>query len=109
MNARQLERNKGRIPRLNMHIKRVTAKAEAAAKAGDTDGPKGSKVQMARVESFQSELDRRCLEMRAAGHDKLTDAHLGPGLYFFAGYGLLSMSAGLLLARAGREPGVAAR
>ncbi|MFT5172827.1 MAG: paraquat-inducible protein A [Gammaproteobacteria bacterium] len=31
--------------------------------------------------------------------NELTDAHLGPGLYFFAAYGLLSMTGSLLLAK----------
>ena len=51
MNGRQLARNEGRIPRLQMHIKRCTAKK-----------------QMERVKGFQSELDRRILEMQAAGY-----------------------------------------
>ncbi len=37
------------------------------------------------------------LAFLATGEDKLTDARLGPGLYFFATYGLLSMVAGILL------------
>jgi len=41
------------------------------------------------------------LAFLAAGHGALTDARLGPGLYFFACYGLLSMVGGLLLAGAG--------
>lgn len=47
------------------------------------------------------------LAFLATGEGKHTDARLGPGLYFFAVYGLLSMAGGLLLARtvAGtREP-----
>ena len=41
------------------------------------------------------------LAFLASGQGGLTDARLGPGLYFFAAYGLLSMVGGLLLAGAG--------
>lgn len=64
MNGRQLERNRGRIPRLVMHIERCKAKAKAAA------GTPMAEIQMARVASFQAELERRLLEMQAAGHGK---------------------------------------
>lgn len=37
---------------------------------------------------------------------QLTDATLGPGLYFFAGYGLLSIAAGQLMIGYEGEPGV---
>ena len=53
MNGRQLARNEGRIPRLLMHIERCKAKRQPD-----------------RVAGFQAELDRRSLEMRAAGHEK---------------------------------------
>ncbi len=45
------------------------------------------------------------LAFLAAGAGKLTDARLGPGLYFFAAYGLLSMAGGLLLVRMARCAG----
>ena len=56
MNGRQLERNKGRIPRLLWHIERAKAKKQPE-----------------RVEGFQKELDRRCLEMKAAGYGHVLD------------------------------------
>ena len=40
------------------------------------------------------------LAFLATGHEQLTDARLGPGLYFFAAYGLLSMISGLTLGQA---------
>lgn len=43
------------------------------------------------------------LAFLAGGQGGLTDARLGPGLYFFASYGLLSLCGGLLLARVARE------
>ena len=52
MNGRQLARNEGRIPRLLMHIERCKAKKQPE-----------------RVKGFQKELDRRCLEMKVAGHE----------------------------------------
>jgi len=52
MNGRQFARNEGRIPRLLMHIERCTVKKQPD-----------------RVKGFQKELDRRCLEMRAAGYE----------------------------------------
>ena len=39
------------------------------------------------------------LAFLALGDGGFTDAHLGPGLYFFAGYGLLSLIGGVFLAR----------
>ena len=39
------------------------------------------------------------LAFLANSSNELTDAHLGPGLYFFAAYGLMSMIGGTLLAR----------
>jgi paraquat-inducible protein A len=39
------------------------------------------------------------LAFLAGGHDGLTNASLGPGLYFFAAHGLLSLLAGHLLVR----------
>ncbi len=56
MNERSLARNMGRIPALIGHIKRCTAKKQ----------PK-------RVKGFQQELDRRTLEMAAAGKKKECD------------------------------------
>ena len=52
MNGRQFARNEGRIPALLFHIERCKAKKQPD-----------------RVAGFQKELDRRCLEMRAAGHE----------------------------------------
>jgi len=40
------------------------------------------------------------LAFLATGNEQLTDARLGPGLYFFAAYGLLSMFSGVLLGQA---------
>jgi hypothetical protein len=45
------------------------------------------------------------LAFLASGQGGLTDARLGPGLYFFAAYGLLSLAGGLLLGSAGSPPG----
>lgn len=44
------------------------------------------------------------LAFLAGGQGGLTDARLGPGLYFFASYGLLSLLGGVLLARVVHEP-----
>ena len=44
------------------------------------------------------------LAFLAGGQGGLTDARLGPGLYFFASYGLLSLLGGVLLARVPGEP-----
>lgn len=44
------------------------------------------------------------LAFLATSGNGLTDARLGPGLYFFAAYGLLSIAGGLALARPAAEP-----
>jgi hypothetical protein len=49
------------------------------------------------------------LAFLASGQGGLTDARLGPGLYFFAAYGLLSLTGGLLLGHAPGDDGGAAR
>ena len=44
------------------------------------------------------------LAIFALGSDETTDAHAGPGLFFFAGYCLLSITAAAALERAERRP-----
>lgn len=44
------------------------------------------------------------LAFLATSGNGLTDARLGPGLYFFAAYGLLTLAGSLLLARAAGDP-----
>jgi hypothetical protein len=44
------------------------------------------------------------LAFLAAGSGELTDARLGPGLYFFAAYGLLSLLGGVALSRMSESP-----
>jgi len=44
------------------------------------------------------------LAFLATSTEQLTDARLGPGLYFFAAYGLLSMFGGLLLGQVSAAP-----
>ncbi len=48
------------------------------------------------------------LAIFAVGSDATTDAHAGPGLYFFAGYCLLSIAAGTALAKSRQRPPIPA-
>jgi phage shock protein A len=68
MNERQLERNRGRILALRMHIDRVMEKAK---KLSDVGEDALAKKHLARIPGFEEELERRKHEMQAAGYGEL--------------------------------------